>query len=81
MNLVEDSICYVAISPTSTEQWGDNLLSDGVQVNPGETVTIYVQPMAHANVGFFDCDENVLGGLLDVEVPPKTGIFSLEPPE
>jgi len=79
VNIAEDTICLVAISPTTEEEWGDDLLGDDVYVDPGETVTIFVRPMEHADVGFFDCDGEILGELYDVKVPPETGMFTLEP--
>ena len=79
VNMVEDTICLVSINPNTEEEWGDDLLGDDVYVDPGETVTIYVRPMEHADVGFFDCDGEVMGELYDVKVPPETGMFTLEP--
>jgi hypothetical protein len=67
-----ETICFVYISPSDSDEWGEDVLGDGNLIEPGDTYTFDVI------VGTYDLmAENCDGDLLDIQ----EGVDLSEPQE
>jgi len=58
-NDLETEICYVFISPSTGDDWGDDWMSQAEQVPPGGRRMFYVAPGTY-DMRADDCNENTL---------------------
>ena len=59
INNSEQSICYVLISPVTSDEWGDDWLGGNETIPPGESRAFDVEAGDY-DVGLADCDGNTL---------------------
>ncbi len=67
VNAGEETICYVFISPVSSDSWGEDWLGDEGVIEPGVEMVFDVEPGAY-DVQALDCDGNVLDEVYDAEL-------------
>ena len=60
VNRSEYEICYVLISPSSSDDWGADWLGEDETILPGESVTVWVPAGETYDLQLLDCDQNVL---------------------
>lgn len=87
INQLDTAICYVFISPSSSEEWGDDRLGDSEVLTPGDRRDFSL-PNGTYDVAALDCDENAvveryevfLDGSLALTAGDGTAPPSAEPP-
>jgi hypothetical protein len=66
INEVATDICYVYISPPTSDSWGEDWLADNEVIPPNEARVFFVEPGMYDMLAR-DCDENVLGEIYDYD--------------
>ena len=70
LTLVNDSsatVCYVYISPTTDDSWGDDQLGDTETISPGSQRTFNLTPGTY-DLRADDCSNNTLDTQWEVEI-------------
>jgi hypothetical protein len=67
INSSDQTICYVYISPTEDEYWGDDWLDSSETIGPGQTRTFSVDNGTY-DLGAFDCDDNAIDTEWEVNI-------------
>ncbi len=67
INNSDQDICYVYISPTTSDEWGEDWLGAVEIVGPGEQRTFEVDPGTYDMMAT-DCDDNEIDTQWEVEV-------------
>ena len=70
-NDLSEEVCFVLISPSGSEEWGDDWLGDDEILPAGYTLTLSIPPGTY-DLAALDCDENVLVRQLGGEVISDT---------
>jgi hypothetical protein len=70
-NESEETICFVFISPATSEEWGDDWLGDEETIEPGDTYTFDVIVGTY-DLEARDCDDNALVTETDVDLDEVT---------
>ncbi len=65
VNQTSADICYVLISPSAADEWGDDWMGDEETIEVGQT-RIFDIPGEPHDAMFLDCDEAVLATIFDV---------------
>ena len=71
VNNSDTEICYVYISPSSAEEWGDDWMGSMESLPPGASRMFYVQPGVY-DVQAADCDDNGLAEEYEVDLTDDT---------
>ena len=66
-NSTRVDVCYVFISPSTGDDWGDDLMGENEMVPMGEQRMFYVKPGSY-DLQALDCDENVLAEEYEVDL-------------
>ncbi len=72
VNGLSDEVCYLEVSPSSSNWWGQDELGDAT-LPPGEAVSVAVGASSY-DVRASDCDQEVLADLDDVEVSGQVSV-------
>jgi len=67
VNQGDETICFVYISPSSSDEWGEDQLGALEVIDPGEQRTFEVEPGTY-DLMATDCDDNELDVEWEVEV-------------
>jgi hypothetical protein len=59
-NTLEVPACFVYISPTDNDEWGNDWLSEDEFILPGDTRTFNLEPNQVVDISALDCDGFVL---------------------
>jgi len=71
VNNSDTEICYVYISPTSADEWGDDWMGSMESLPPGASRMFYVQPGVY-DLQAADCDDNALAEEYEVDLTDDT---------
>lgn len=66
-NTSETEVCYVFISASTGDDWGDDLMGESETIMAGRTRIFYVRPGTY-DLMARDCDDNVLAEEYDVDL-------------
>ena len=72
-------ICYLYISPSTSEDWGDDWLGDTDTIEPGFTATFYVPVGETIDMQAEDCDGHILDTQYDIYVTAEGLTYELSP--
>lgn len=79
VNNSDDEICYLYISPTGDEDWGEDQLGDQETIPPGGTWNGSAGVNNVYDLGAFDCAGNMLGAQYGVTLTDEGITFTLNP--
>lgn len=79
VNNSDVTICYLFISPSSSDQWGGDWLEDIGTIEPGFSATFYLSEGEVVDMQIEDCDRNVLDNQYNVTIPPEGLTYTLSP--
>ncbi len=71
VNNSDTEICYIYISPTSADEWGDDWMGDMESLPSGGSRMFYVQPGVY-DLQAADCDDNALAEEYEVDLTDDT---------
>jgi len=78
VNRSQYEICYVLISPSSSDDWGADWLGDDETILPGQSVTVRVPVGDTYDLQLLDCDQNVLDAQYQVAIGADGITYALE---
>ncbi len=78
-NYLDISVCYLNISPTSSEDWGDDWLGNEM-IYPNETKIFWV-PISYSPIDMqvFDCETNLLDQQSGIVLTSEGITYTLSP--
>ncbi|MBN1246063.1 MAG: hypothetical protein JXC32_00300 [Anaerolineae bacterium] len=79
VNASDVVICYLYISPSASDQWGEDWLGDNETIEPGFAKTVYLTVGDVVDMQVEDCDGNVLDTQYEITVPPEGLTYTLNP--
>jgi len=71
-------ICYVLISPSSAESWGEDWLGENDTILPGAERTFYITSNQSIDLQVYDCDENMLDEQYNINLDDDGIVYTLE---
>ena len=77
-NFLNVDVCFLYISPTTSDEWGDDWLGDEI-LSAGDTMVFTLQAGSTVDIQAVDCDLNVLDEQYDVYVWPEGLTYTLSP--
>ncbi len=69
-NNSDERVCNLFISPTGSEDWGEDRLSRWAEIEPGDSWSLSIEPGTY-DFEFEDCFGNFISDELDVEISGK----------
>lgn len=72
-------ICYVLISPSRDDEWGDDWLGEDETILPGGSVTVWVPAGETYDLQLLDCGQNVLDEQYQVAIGADGITYTLGP--
>ena len=82
LDIVNESnatICYVYISPSTSDDWGPDWLGASEMIEPGFAMVFYVEVGETLDMQLEDCDGNILDSQYNITVPPEGLTYTLSP--
>jgi len=70
-NLLQETICYVYVSPVGANKWGQDEMGGGDRIAPGETETFLI-PAGVYDLLVRDCDLEILADEFDLDISGAT---------
>jgi len=68
INDTETSVCYVYLSPTKSDEWGEDQLGEENIIDPGNSFTLTDIPAGTYDLLAEDCDENQMGVVYGADI-------------
>lgn len=81
LDIINDSttpVCYVYISPTKSDEWGDDQLGEQNMIDGGESFTIADIPAGTYDVMAEDCGGNLLGVVYQADITEGEYTWTIE---
>lgn len=78
-NYLDYPICYVYISPSTGNDWGDDWLGDNETIPPSGNYTFWVDTSESIDMQVLDCDQNLLDEQYGTPLTPEGIIYTLTP--
>ena len=79
VNNLNVAICYLYISPSASEDWGEDWLFDIGTIEPGFSATFYITEGETVDMQAEDCNGNTLDNQYEVYVPAEGLTYTLNP--
>lgn len=79
INNLDVSICYLYISPSSSDEWGEDWLWDIGTIEPGFSATFYIPVGETLDMQAEDCDGFIIDTQTNVYVPAEGLTYTLSP--
>jgi hypothetical protein len=71
--------CFVYISPSTSDEWGDDWLGDEEVIPPGDTKTFQLEPNQLIDVYILDCNGDLLYESYEIDLSAEEVLVILEP--
>ena len=78
INDSEISVCYVYLSPTKSDEWGEDQLGEENMIDGGESFTITNIPSGTYDLLAEDCDGNLLGVTYEADITEGEYTWTIE---
>ena len=72
-------VCYVFISPSTNDDWGEDWLGDEEVIEPGDIRTFSVDVDQIVDIQVLDCQQELMHAIYDIEVTEEGITYTLEP--
>lgn len=72
-------ICWLYVSPTSSDSWGNDWLGDSGIISAGQSASFWIESGLTVDIQAVDCDSNVLDEQYDVYIYPEGITYTLDP--
>ena len=72
-------VCYVFISPSTDDDWGEDWLDDDETIKPGDIKTFWVDEDQTVDIQALDCNQDLMHAIYDIEVTEDGITYTLEP--
>ena len=72
-------VCYVFISPSTEDDWGEDWLGDEEVIEPGDIRTFSVDVDQIVDIQVLDCQQELMHAIYDIEVTEEGITYTLEP--
>ena len=79
VNNLSVAVCYLYISPSSSDSWGEDWLWDIGWIDPGDSATFWITSGETVDMRAEDCSENLLDEQWGVMVPSEGLTYTLNP--
>jgi hypothetical protein len=79
VNNLDVSICYLLISPSASDEWGDDWLGDDEVIDPGTTKTILLTTGETYDFQVYDCDQVLLDEQYEILIPSEGVTYTIDP--
>lgn len=71
-------VCFVYLSPTKSDEWGDDQLGEENTIQPGDSFTLTDIPSGTYDLLAEDCDENQIGVVTAADITEGGYIWTLD---
>jgi hypothetical protein len=72
-------VCYVFISPSTNDDWGEDWLDDDEVIEPGGIRTFSVEVDQTVDIQALNCEQELMHAIYDIEVTEEGITYTLEP--
>jgi hypothetical protein len=79
VNQMSEDICYVLLSPSSSDEWGEDWLGGDETIPPGSSQTFSVDTGEPIDFQALNCDQEVLGEMYEVSVTGQGVTLTVSP--
>ncbi len=79
VNGLDVSVCYLYVSPSSSDSWGEDWLWDIGTIPPGTNATFSIASGGTVDIRAEDCDGNMIDEQYNVYVYPEGLTYTLSP--
>jgi len=79
INNLNVAVCYLYISPSTSDDWGDDWLFDIGTIEPGYSATFYLLVGETVDMQAEDCDGYILDTQYDIYVTDEGLTYTLSP--
>lgn len=79
VNNLDTAICYLYISPSNSDNWGEDWLWEMGTIEPGFAATFYLTVGETVDMQAEDCNGTILDNQYNVVVPPEGLTYTLGP--
>ena len=78
-NYSDHPICYVYISPSGNDNWGNNWLGENESILPGEAITFWVATSESIDMQVLDCGQSLLDEQYGIPLTSEGITYTLSP--
>lgn len=79
INQHSEDICALALSPSESEEWGDNWLAEGEILRSGSSMSFSIEPGMEYDFIAYTCFESVLVEKYEIPIGEGSNILTVEP--
>lgn len=72
-------ICFIFISPSDSNDWGEDWLGDDEIIQPGESITFWVLPNQAVDMRVLDCDGDLMNEQYGIQITKEGITYTLSP--
>ncbi len=72
-------VCYVFISPSTNDDWGEDWLGDDEVIEPGDIKTFWVDVGQTVDIQALNCNQELMHQVSDIEITVQGITYTLEP--
>jgi hypothetical protein len=78
-NRFDVPVCYVFISPSSSDEWGDDWLGDQEVISPGNSKTFQLEANQLMDISTHDCNGDLLSEKYEIDLSNEEILIILSP--